>query len=56
MVGARLADVVIIDAPPLLPVSDSRVLLQLDQFVGVIVVGRIGITRRDNAAAADRVL
>ena len=52
----QLADVVIIDAPPLLPVSDSRVLLQLDEIDGVIVVGRTGVSRRDYAAAAERVL
>jgi capsular exopolysaccharide synthesis family protein len=50
------ADVVIIDPPPLLPVSDTRVVLQLDEIDGVIVVGRVGITRRDRAREAQRVL
>jgi receptor protein-tyrosine kinase len=52
----ELADVVIIDAPPLLPVSDTHVLLQLDEIDGVIVVGRVGVSRRDYAAAASRIL
>jgi receptor protein-tyrosine kinase len=50
------ADMVIIDAPPLLPVADTRVLLQLPQVDGVIVVGRVGQTRRDRARETERVL
>lgn len=50
------ADVVIIDPPPLLPVSDTRVVLQLEEIDGVIVVGRVGVTRRDRARDAQRVL
>jgi polysaccharide biosynthesis transport protein len=50
------ADVVIIDPPPLLPVADARVILQLDEIDGVIVVGRVGVTRRDFAQEAQRVL
>ncbi len=50
------ADVVIIDAPPLIPVADTRVLLQLPQVDGVILVGRVGTTRRDRAREARRVL
>jgi succinoglycan biosynthesis transport protein ExoP len=50
------ADVVIIDSPPLLPVSDTHVVLQLDEVDGVVVVGRIGVTRRDRARETQRVL
>jgi Mrp family chromosome partitioning ATPase len=50
------ADVVIIDPPPLLPVSDTRVVLQMEEIDGVVVVGRVGVTRRDRARDAQRVL
>jgi polysaccharide biosynthesis transport protein len=50
------ADVVVIDAPPLLPVSDTRVLLDLPGVDGVLIVARANSTRRDRAAAAGRVL
>ncbi len=50
------ADVVIVDAPPLLPVADTRVLLQQEEIDGVILVGRVGVTRRDRAAEARRVM
>ena len=50
------SDMVIIDAPPLLPVADTRVLLQLPEVDGVIVVGRVGETRRDRARETQRVL
>ena len=50
------ADVVIVDAPPLLPVSDTRALLQLPEVDGVIMVGRVRVTRRDRAREARRVL
>ena len=50
------ADLVIIDAPPLIPVADTRVLLQLPQVDGIILVGRVGTTRRDRAREARRVL
>ncbi|MCW2987001.1 MAG: capsular exopolysaccharide family [Conexibacter sp.] len=50
------ADIVIIDAPPLIPVADTRVLLQLPQVDAVILVGRVGTTRRDRAREARRVL
>ncbi len=50
------ADVVIIDPPPLLPVSDTRVVLQMEEIDGVVVVGRVGVTRRDRAREAQRVL
>jgi succinoglycan biosynthesis transport protein ExoP len=50
------ADYVIVDSPPLLPVADTRVLLQLSQVDGVIMIGRAGVSRRDRLRAASRVL
>ncbi len=52
----EITDVVVIDSPPLLPVADTRVLLRLDTVNGVILVGRAGVSRRDRARAAARVL
>ncbi len=49
-------DLVIIDAPPLDPVADTRVLLQLPQIDAVLFVARVGTTRRDRAREARRVL
>jgi succinoglycan biosynthesis transport protein ExoP len=51
-----LADVVIVDAAPLLPVSDTRALLDLPNVDGVLVVARAFATRRDRAASARRLL
>jgi capsular exopolysaccharide synthesis family protein len=51
-----LADVVIVDAAPLLPVSDTRALLDLPNVDGVLMVARAFSTRRDRATAARRVL
>lgn len=50
------ADIVLVDAPPLLPVSDTRVLLDLPGIDGVLIVGRANTTRRDRARATARVL
>lgn len=50
------AEIIIVDAPPLLAVADTRALLQLPQIDGVIMVGRVRVTRRDRAAEARRVL
>jgi succinoglycan biosynthesis transport protein ExoP len=50
------ADIVLIDAPPLLPVSDTHVLLDLPGIDGVLIVGRANTTRRDRARAASRLL
>ncbi len=50
------ADVVLIDAPPLLTVADTRVLLQMPQIDGVIVVGQVRRSRGDHARAAQDVL
>ena len=52
----RMASVVIIDAPPLLPVSDTRVLLDVPLIDGALLVGRANWTRRDDAGKALRVL
>lgn len=50
------ADVVIVDSPPLLPVSDTRVLLQIAEIDGIILVGRAGKSRRDRVQTARQVL
>lgn len=50
------ADIVIIDSPPLLPVADTRVLLQMPEIDGVILVGRAGRSRRDRVRTARQVL
>ena len=52
----EIADVVVVDSPPLLPVADTRVLLRLAAVSGVILVGRAGVSRRDRVRAAGRVL
>jgi polysaccharide biosynthesis transport protein len=49
-------EVVIIDSPPLLPVADTRVLIQLPEIDGVILVARAGASRRDRVRAARRIL
>ena len=50
------AEVVIIDSPPLLPVADTRVLIQLPEIDGVILVARAGASRRDRVRSARRIL
>jgi capsular exopolysaccharide synthesis family protein len=50
----QLADIVVIDSPPILPVSDARVLAQ--QVDGVVVVCRAGRVSRRNAARATEIL
>jgi polysaccharide biosynthesis transport protein len=52
----ELADVVVIDTPPLLPVADTRVLLQMAGVDRVVLVARVGVTRRDHAHRARDVL
>jgi polysaccharide biosynthesis transport protein len=52
----EMADVVIVDAPPLLPVSDTHALLDLPNVTGVVMVARFFSTRRDRAAEARRLL
>lgn len=48
------ADVVLVDAPPLLPVTDAAVLSAITS--GAILVVRAGVTRREHAARAIEVL
>jgi capsular exopolysaccharide synthesis family protein len=50
------ADAVIVDSPPLLPVADTRVLVRMPEIDGVIVVARAGVSQRDRARAARRIL
>jgi receptor protein-tyrosine kinase len=40
---------VIVDAPPLLPVSDTHVLFNLSVVGGVLIAARLGLTTRDEA-------
>jgi polysaccharide biosynthesis transport protein len=44
---ASHADLVVIDSAPLLPVADTRVLLDRTNFDACLVVGRAGVTTRD---------
>lgn len=52
----EVAEVVIVDSPPLLPVADTRVLMRLAEIDGAIVVARAGTSRRDRVRAARRIL
>jgi capsular exopolysaccharide synthesis family protein len=57
LVGLReTADIVIVDSPPLLPVADTRVLIRMPEIDGVVVVSRAGVSQRDRARAARRIL
>lgn len=49
-------DLVVLDAPPLLPVADSQVLLDRDDVDAAIVVARTGVTQRDHVRRARLVL
>ncbi len=51
-----LADVLIVDCPPLLPVADTRVLLRQPAVNGVVMIGRAGVSRRDRVREAARIL
>lgn len=46
----RTADLVVLDAPPLLPVADSQVLLDNPLVDATLIVGRAYKTKRDDAA------
>ena len=46
---AAYADLVILDAPPLLPVADAQALLDQIELDAYLVVGRINFTKRDDA-------
>lgn len=55
--GVReVAEVVIIDSPPLLPVADTRVLMRMPEIDGAIIVARAGTSRRDRVRATRRIL
>lgn len=47
---------VIVDAPPLLPVSDTHVLFNLPVVGGVLIAARLGLTTRDEARRARAIL
>jgi Mrp family chromosome partitioning ATPase len=51
LLGAH-ADIVILDAPPLLPVTDAAVLSTVCD--GALIVARFGHTRRDQLTAAEQ--
>jgi capsular exopolysaccharide synthesis family protein len=50
------ADLVIIDAPPLLPVADAQILLDRPEIDACIMVARAYYTRRDRARRARAIL
>jgi polysaccharide biosynthesis transport protein len=50
------SDLIILDAPPLLPVADTHVLLDLPQVDAALVVGRAFKTSRDDIARCRAVL
>ena len=52
----RRAEVIVLDAPPLLPVADAQVLLDNPQIDACLVVGRAFHTRREQARRARIVL
>ena len=43
------ADLVVLDAPPLLPVADAQALLDHPQVDAYLIVGRVNFTKRDEA-------
>ena len=53
---SRSADLVIIDSPPLLPVADAQVLLELPTIDATLIVGRTYLTTRDQARRCRAVL
>ncbi|HEX3692047.1 MAG TPA: GNVR domain-containing protein [Solirubrobacteraceae bacterium] len=53
---ASRADLLVIDAAPLCPVVDTRTLLDAVEIDACLVVGRIGVTTRDQARGAHVVL
>lgn len=53
---AAEADVVILDAPPLLPVADAQALLDHPQLDAYVIVGRLNFTKRDEARQTSQVL
>ncbi len=53
---SEVAEIVILDAPPLLPVADAQVLLDHPQVDACLVVGRANRTTRDEARRARAVI
>jgi capsular exopolysaccharide synthesis family protein len=47
---------VIVDAPPLLPVSDTQVLFNLPVVGAVLIAARLGLTTRDEARRAQAII
>jgi succinoglycan biosynthesis transport protein ExoP len=50
------ADLVVIDAPPLLPVADTQVLLDEPRVDAYLIVGRDHFTKRDDARSTAQLL
>ena len=50
------ADLVVIDAPPLLPVADTQVLLDHPRVDAYLIVGRENFTKRDDARSTAQLL
>lgn len=50
------ADLVVIDAPPLLPVADTQVLLDHPRVDAYLIVGRDNFTKRDDARSTAQLL
>ena len=53
---AAEADLIVIDAPPLLPVADAQVLLDQGRMDAFLVVGRDHHTKRDDARSTAQLL
>jgi Mrp family chromosome partitioning ATPase len=53
---AESRDLVIVDAPPLLPIADAQVLLRHDMIDACLIVARVYKTTRDQARRARAIL
>jgi capsular exopolysaccharide synthesis family protein len=53
---AEKHDVVIIDAPPLLPVADTQALLDSDAIDGLVIVGRLNVVTRDQVTRVRQII
>ena len=53
---AETHDVVIIDAPPLLPVADTQALLDSDAIDGLVIVGRLNVVTRDQVTRVRQIV
>ncbi len=51
---SEYADLIVLDAPPLLPVADAQALLTLPQVDSCLIVGRMNFTKRDETRYARR--